>query len=289
MVLGFLLGVLAQNGPTFWNGKWDKVSIPPPVAPSTMEFLPQARVVVPIIFPVLGKPLWKEDYNEVRSGFRHTGIDIRAPKMTPIVAPFAGRINLKLHSFWIFGENGYRCLGTHLNSDTPGTNDNTDDRDFMFAPDILPGTRVFAGQFVGYVGTSGDATGPHLHFEIYDSQGVLNPFPSLKAASVVNSPKPFIPDAVAKPEGDRIRLYGAYRGGSLNPPQIRLALVSKQTSDGTISGYTTPSTVDILTETAQWRDVSRSGLEASTLLVVTCKPGRSAKGTSAWIATVVSK
>lgn len=46
------------------------------------------------------------------------------PKMTPILAPFAGRINMKVMSFWIVADDGWRCLLTHLNDDNIGTNDN---------------------------------------------------------------------------------------------------------------------------------------------------------------------
>jgi murein DD-endopeptidase MepM/ murein hydrolase activator NlpD len=47
------------------------------------------------------------------------------------------------------------------------------------APDIATGGTVSQGQVVGQVGTSGNSTGVHLHYDIYDSVGFVDPFPTL--------------------------------------------------------------------------------------------------------------
>ena len=38
-----------------------------------------------------------------------------------------------------------------------------------------PGTRVRAGQVIGYVGSTGMSTGPHLHYEVYRGGATINP------------------------------------------------------------------------------------------------------------------
>lgn len=208
----------------------------PPVAPFGLAPLPAARVVKPMIFPVAGASRWKDGYGSLREGYRHTGIDVRAPKMTPVVAPFAGVIGLKRESFWIVGDDGWTVLGTHLNDDNPGKHDHKASRDLMFAPDLAPGDRVRAGQLVGYVGESGNATGPHLHFELYapgpgPTMGRLrNPAPSLHMAQRLAAPRAFA--SAACPAKGRMRLQACVRKVDAAKGQVTVILLSKGFANG---------------------------------------------------------
>ena len=218
----------------------------PPVAPYGTNPLPSERVVLPLTFPVLGTPRWQDGYGEMRKGFLHTGIDIRAPKMTPIVAPFSGTLGMKRYSFWIYGDNGWLTLGTHLNDDTPGTNDNRGERDTMFAPDISPGCHVYEGQFLGYVGDSGDATAPHLHFEIYaPGEGatagrIRNPFPSLLKARVIKEPVVRFRQFHPLPAPDMLRLQGCVRKVDPAKRFVTIQLTAKLLHSGEASPVTVP-------------------------------------------------
>jgi murein DD-endopeptidase MepM/ murein hydrolase activator NlpD len=87
----------------------------------------------------------------------HTGVDYAAPRGTPILAAGdgvvlkAGRSSGYGNFTLIAHTNGYETAYGHQNA---------------FAKGIVPGAHVHQGQVIGYVGSTGLSTGPHLHFEI---------------------------------------------------------------------------------------------------------------------------
>ena len=225
------LPVIALVYTTLLKQGWEP-GPPPPVAHVGMEPLPDEYVVKPMIFPVLGKCHWSNDYGVLREGFLHTAIDMPAPKMSPIVAPFDGTLGFWPNTFWIYGDDGWAMLGTHLNNDNLGTHDEGGSRDVMFAPDLVPGQHVYAGQFIGYVGMSGNATGPHLHFELFApgegkfDERLRNPFPSLNAAQVIKVPRLRLKGPMAGP--GEMRLDGCMRFVDQTRHVVNIVLVSKQ-------------------------------------------------------------
>lgn len=232
------VSVLALVGATTFAGSnWrahPEWGPPPPVAPFGRASLPTIHHVVGMYFPVLGNSSFSNDYNVSRGRYRHTGIDIRASKMTPIVAPFAGTIGMKHETFWIYGDDGWSVLGTHLNDDNLGRHDRKGDRDVEFAPDLVPGQRVAAGQFVGYVGMSGNATGPHLHFELYapgdgtTMKRIRSPLASLKAAIRLRRPVLTLPEADDKPNPGNVRIDACVRGTDEKSKGLYLILVATE-------------------------------------------------------------
>ena len=89
----------------------------------------------------------------------HTGIDVPAPKNTPIYAAKSGVVTTSVYgsgSSWSYGEyvvvshsDGTSTLYAHMNKRA-----------------VSKGETVSQGQVIGYVGTTGRSTGYHLHFEI---------------------------------------------------------------------------------------------------------------------------
>ena len=96
----------------------------------------------------------------------HNGTDYAAPTGTPIRAAGDGRIASARYSDSYgnvveiqHGEN-HQTLYAHMS---------------RFAPGIRAGVKVEQGQIIGYVGMTGLATGPHLHYEFYLNGVVRNP------------------------------------------------------------------------------------------------------------------
>lgn len=115
--------------------------------------------------------------NKIRA---HKGTDYAAPRGTPIKAAGDGKI---IHA----GRKGgygntviiqhgqtYKTLYAHMKN---------------FGRGIRSGKRVKQGQIIGYVGTTGLSTGPHLHYEFYVNGAVRNPvtvkLPKAKAIASV--------------------------------------------------------------------------------------------------------
>ena len=97
----------------------------------------------------------------------HKGTDWAAPVGTPVVAAFAGTVN--------FAADG----GTYGNLVKITDADGTETRYAhlsRFADGLKAGQAVTAGQLIGYVGTTGQSTGPHLHFEHYAGGQAIDPF-----------------------------------------------------------------------------------------------------------------
>jgi hypothetical protein len=146
-----------------------------------------------IIFPVLGRSRYGDDYGDPRGQGRHEGIDIAASRKALAVAAEAGRVKYHFGSsragcmLYLHGDSGTTYLYVHLNNDLGKTNDNRGRcaPGIAFAPGLKSGARVGAGEPVGFVGDSGDADGiePHLHFEVHPNDGAsINPFKQLNRA-----------------------------------------------------------------------------------------------------------
>ncbi|KOX36638.1 M23 family metallopeptidase [Streptomyces ardesiacus] len=107
---------------------------------------------------------------------RHTGQDFAVPVGTPVRAAGAGRV-LKVSCGGAFGiqvvvqhAGGYYTQYAHL-----------------AAVAVDQGDRVGAGQWIGQSGTTGNSTGPHLHFEVRvtpETGSALDPVPWLSARGV---------------------------------------------------------------------------------------------------------
>ncbi|MES0812990.1 M23 family metallopeptidase [Roseibium sp. SCPC15] len=96
----------------------------------------------------------------------HRGVDWSAPRGTPIMAAGDGVI---IKAGWSSGY-GRRIELRHTNGYTTTYNHQTG-----FAKGIKEGARVTQGQIIGYVGSTGLSTGPHLHYEVLVNGRYMDP------------------------------------------------------------------------------------------------------------------
>jgi len=121
-------------------------------------------------FPVGGEAGYGDDFLEPRAGSAtgHQGNDIQAAEGTPIRASEEGTV--------AYGEDGGCGKSFHL---TTATGYYLGCHLVGFA-DLGSGAHVTQGQIIGFVGTTGASTGPHLHFEVHPGGGAaVNPKPIL--------------------------------------------------------------------------------------------------------------
>ena len=144
-----------------------------------------------IIFPVVGKVQYIDDFGAPRPGGRHQGNDLISAKRSPAVAAEAGKVKYWTTSgsagcmLYLYGDSGTTYYYIHLNNDLTLRNDNRGKCVKGVAYTVSNGAKVQAGQQVGYVGDSGDANGgsSHLHFELHpNGGGAVSPYPYLQKA-----------------------------------------------------------------------------------------------------------
>ena len=87
----------------------------------------------------------------------HRGTDFAAPSGTPIMASGTGTVT---RARWCGG--GGNCVKIKHNS----TYETIYAHMKAFAKGIKEGRKVKQGQIIGYVGSTGKSTGPHLHYEV---------------------------------------------------------------------------------------------------------------------------
>jgi len=137
------------------------------IVPVSAEVTPPPSVALPhMAWPVSGElsqgfgpsPYWFEASIRVGSTFYphfHTGIDIAVPWGTPVRAALDGRVEYVGwqdgygYTVVLLHDDGLRTLYAHLSRWT-----------------VSRGQAVAQGEQIGLAGATGNATGPHLHFEV---------------------------------------------------------------------------------------------------------------------------
>src|SRR3546814_820831 len=96
----------------------------------------------------------------------HRGIDFAAPTGTPIMAAGSGVIRFAGR------KGGY---GKYISIRHNSEYDTAYAHMSRFAKGMKTGRRVKQGEVIGYIGTTGRSTGPHLHYEVLANNKQINP------------------------------------------------------------------------------------------------------------------
>ena len=157
-------------------GRLGQAAAPAPAAPSATGITIQA-------FPVQGTCWFGDTWHAPRGGGRlHEGVDIIASQGKELYAVVDGTItkqyvdypgSLSGNGLRVALPNGTYFTYLHLSA---------------FADGMGVGVPVRAGQLIGYVGMTGNAATPHLHFEVHPAAGgAVNPYPIVKAADACSN------------------------------------------------------------------------------------------------------
>ena len=122
--------------------------------------------------PVRGACRFANSWMASRGGRFHVGVDLISPAGTPVVAAASGTLTRQTkngarsgNAWWLTTPSGTYFFYAHLSG---------------FENGLTVGSRVSAGDVIGYVGSTGNAVSPHLHFEIHPyGGGPINPYDSI--------------------------------------------------------------------------------------------------------------
>ena len=107
------------------------------------------------------------DTEGIRQGRTHSGVDLGAPTGTPVYASLAGTVTLADYN----GSYG-NCIKIESGS-----------TEIIYAHlskiNVSSGDSISLGQLIGLVGSTGNSTGPHLHFEVRQGGKAIDPEPLL--------------------------------------------------------------------------------------------------------------
>jgi murein DD-endopeptidase MepM/ murein hydrolase activator NlpD len=162
-----------------WIGSGQQ-SVEPTLAES-----PRTTQSTSLMIPVLGVEASQlhDTFNEGRVGHTHDALDIMAPRGTPVIAAVDGTVR-KLFTSRLGGLTIYEF-------------DDAQTRSYYYAhldryANVWEGQRIHRGDVIGYVGSTGNASTPHLHFAIaklpptheWWKGEAVNPFPELMTNGV---------------------------------------------------------------------------------------------------------
>jgi murein DD-endopeptidase MepM/ murein hydrolase activator NlpD len=134
---------------------------------AVLQSLGPPELIDGMICPLPGAA-YANDFGAPRTGHTHQGNDMFAPTGTPELAVVSGNVT--------YGNGGGGGMGAYIAGD-----DGNRYVYYHLSQYVGPPRHVTAGEVIGKVGSTGHATGPHLHFEIHPGGGpAIDPYPTLQ-------------------------------------------------------------------------------------------------------------
>ncbi len=166
-----------ENSSLYWNEKG--------------ESLKKAFLKAPLNFTrISSRFTYARKHPVLRIVRPHTGVDYAAPSGTPVVALGDGVVT---HRGWAGGG------GNTIKIKHPGNYVTSYMHLKGYAKGIVKGSRVTRGQLIGYVGSTGLSTGPHLDFRVYKNGKPIDPL-KMESPSVEPVSKDKMPEFTAQME-----------------------------------------------------------------------------------------
>lgn len=193
----------------------------------------------------------------------HNGIDFRSPTGTPVYASLEGTITRRWTSksygkvIYIEHPDGKTSRYAHLSS---------------FEPGLSVGDEVTQGQLIGYVGSTGRSSGPHLHFEIRKNDEAFGPSLdpiSMFGPSDAKEAKKFSDDAEQLAKVEDKESGGFSAEGLDTVTAVDVAARSKE-RDEVSSTTTTPTAINVPVSAApKPNQVERAMVETANAQIAT--------------------
>ncbi|MEO7398706.1 MAG: M23 family metallopeptidase [Ilumatobacteraceae bacterium] len=228
--------------------------------------------VIPLAsFPVQGKCYFIDTFGAARSGGRlHDGVDLMAKAGQYVYAVANGTLTKQyVDATGSLSGNGWRLTTSdstyyfyaHLSG---------------FPPGLALGSRVVAGQIIGFVGSSGNAGTPHLHFEIHPGGGAaINPTPSVKAIDGCNvTTIPTVATNPPNPTGPRDSPTATTPPSTTLAPAVRIPVTAS-----TVPAITTPTSTTTPSPTSTTSTTSTTVAPTASTVASAPAPGAPAPAT----------
>ena len=135
---------------------------------------PKVAIAVPSRMPVDGVTLTSgygmRNHPILRQRRQHNGVDLAAPSGTPVFATADGMVGMAQY---------YSSYGNYVQIEHGGAMQTR--YAHLSSYTVSEGENVSKGDLIGYVGSTGRSTGPHLHYEVRVEGEAVNPIPYMMA------------------------------------------------------------------------------------------------------------